>query len=112
MAENRHHSPVIKEPRITLYAYAEMLESGTGNKPVKVVTRIGKVSRRYETRVEGSYQRVYLGALEQAAEIACNEVYRLKEQKERFSRVFISRFEDAQRARVDSDSFDYGAKHG
>lgn len=103
---------VVSERRVTFYLYAEMLEPGKGNKPVKNVVRAGKVSRKYMTGINDSYARVYLGAFEQAVQVACDHLYRLKAEGKRFSRVFISQFEEAQKAKQDPGCFNYSFEKG
>lgn len=94
------HGPVLAS--LTIYIYSELIEPGKANRPVKIVTRIGKVSRRYRPG-EDNQNRAYFGALEEASEIAVNEV--LKQQK--CNRVFVSQYENAEKAKQDQSSFNY-----
>lgn len=118
IAVNRHHRPGLEsfrlspEDRLTLYIYAELIEPGKGNKPAKTVVRVNKSSRQYRAGNVASYNRVFQGVLEQAVQIACNHLYQLKAEGKRFSRVFISQFEEAQKAKQDPDSFNYSFEKG
>lgn len=113
IAVNPHHKPVensfkvVAERRVTFYVYAELLEPGQGNRPVKNVVRVSKASRKYMTGINNSYSRVYLGTFEQAVQITCDHLYKLVTEGQRFSRVFISQLADTQKAKADPDAFNY-----
>jgi hypothetical protein len=102
-------SPLENSSRIFLifYVYVELLEPGQGKRPVKKVVKIGQAGKRYTVDNQASYNRVHTAMLEKATGIAMAELYRLKDAKQPFARVFISKFGNVNEAKQDPDAFNY-----
>jgi hypothetical protein len=95
------------------YAYVELLESGKGNRPVKVVKKLKRCAWRYkvapgdEAETQRRAARAEAKALEAAVEIAGEALYRLRNEKTPFTRVFISTLGDMPAGRQDRTSLNY-----
>jgi hypothetical protein len=88
---------------VSFYVYVELPEPGNGNRQKKIAKKLRRCTRRYTVAAGRARDK----ALEQAAEIACTYLYRLRDEGVRFNRVFVSTLGDTQAARRDPDSLDY-----
>lgn len=78
------------QKRLTLYLF---LDTPAG------CTRINKLSTRYHPAIAGSYDRTLAGLIEQAADLAAAELYKLG--KRSAARVIVSTCENVDQARRD-----------
>lgn len=90
--------------QFSIYVYVEMLEPRDGKKPNKKAVRIGQITKQYSV---DNYDNTSNRALEEAVDVACGQLYKLKEKRVLFSRVFVSKLADAKAAQKDPCAFSY-----
>ena len=100
------------ERRQTFYVYVELLKPGQEKRPVCGVEKLKIVTRLYRTadtteETQNRADRARDKALEEAVEIACNAMHRLRNERAPFTRVFVSVFESVAAAQKDRNTFSY-----